>query len=49
VAIAVAIAVYYVMPHSESKAAWGFGVAAALYWGLSRVQQRIPALAGRAA
>lgn len=46
VAIAVAIVVYYVMPHSLSKAAWGFGVAAALYWGLSKVQQRVPALAG---
>ena len=46
VAIGVAVAVYYVMPHSESKAAWGFGVAAALYWVLSKVQQRVPALAG---
>lgn len=46
VAIAVAIVVYYVMPHAESKAAWGFGVAAALYWVLSKVQQRLPALAG---
>lgn len=47
-AIAVAIVVYYLMPHSLSKAAWGFGVAATLYWVLSTVQQRIPALAGPA-
>ena len=49
VALAVAIVVYYVMPHSLFKAAWGFGVAAVLYWGLSLVQQRIPALAGGSA
>ena len=47
-AIAVAAVVYYLMPHTLSKAAWGFGVAATLYWVLSSVQQRIPALAGQA-
>ena len=47
-AIAVAAVVYYLLPHLLSKAAWGFGVAAAVYWVLSTVQQRIPALAGPA-
>ena len=47
-AIAVAAVVYYLMPHTLSKAAWGFGVAATLYWVLATVQQRIPALAGQA-
>jgi len=49
VAIAVGIAVYYAVPHSWVKAAWGAAVGAVVYLALERVAARAPEAAAEAA
>jgi cytosine/uracil/thiamine/allantoin permease len=49
VALAAGVAVYYAVPHSWVKAAWGAAVGAIVYLALARAAARAPEAAAEAA